>query len=1106
MKRTAKKVETLIESALKDSELRYRRLFEATQDGILILDAKTGMIEDVNPFLIKMLGYSREELIEKKLWEVGAFKDIEASQNAFEALQENEYIRYEDMPLRAKDGRLIQVEFVSNVYLVGGEKVIQCNIRDITEHRQLIVALQENEKKYHDLVNQSPDGFFIVGLSGNLLTVNKAMCKELAFSEKELLSMSIWDIIPEQYLDQHRKRLTKILEGKSLKEATEYAVRGKDGKIHYVEVLSAPHYSGKDIIGFQGIAHDITELKRAEQEIANLAKFPSENPDPVLRLSRDGIVMYANAASGALLGMWGCAVGGSVPQFWRDLAAQALASRENKIVDIACDGKVYSMFVTPVAEPGYLNLYGRDITEQKRAAEASRESDAKYRGLVAEINDGIFITDDRGALIFVNPALARIHGFEHPDQLVGRTFMEFIAPSKLNEVARYFKQVVEGEQPQLAITIELVRPDGTQAVVEVKASARQDGGKVVGTQGVVRDITERKQAEEALQKEKGRAQQYLDIAGVMFLVLAADQKVILINKKGCEILGYVEQEIVGRSWFDFLPQDEKDRAGATFDQLMAGEIEPVEYFENPVLTKSGQERLVAWHNSVLTDDAGRIIGIVSSGEDITERKRAEEALRNSEIKLRSLFAAMLDVIIVYDADGRYLEIAPTNPTNLYRPLDDMLGKTVTELLPPDRASFFLDLIRQTLKTGQITNAEYSLSFGGQVRWFSASVSPLSSNSVIWVAHDITHRKGAEERIRRQLEHLTALSAIDRFITANFDLKLSLSEILTHVTIELGIDAADILILNSNSQMLEFGAERGFRTKAVRKTQVHLGESYAGRAALERQLVQIPNLRDETDNLFSTTLLTGEGFVCYYGVPLIVKGQVKGVLEVFHRTALEPDAEWFDFLNALAGQAAIAIENSTLFESQQRSNSELTLAYDATIEGWSHALDLRDKETEGHTQRVTEMTVKLARVFGVSEAELVQVRWGALLHDIGKLGVPDGILLKPSPLTDEEWVAMKKHPTFAYELLSPIRYLRLALDIPYCHHEKWDGTGYPQGLKGTQIPLVARIFAVVDVWDALTSDRPYRPAWPKEKVREHIRTSSGTHFDPQVVDGFMQIPN
>jgi putative nucleotidyltransferase with HDIG domain len=286
----------------------------------------------------------------------------------------------------------------------------------------------------------------------------------------------------------------------------------------------------------------------------------------------------------------------------------------------------------------------------------------------------------------------------------------------------------------------------------------------------------------------------------------------------------------------------------------------------------------------------------------------------------------------------------------------------------------------------------------------------------------------------------------------------------------------------------------------------LGESYAGRAALERQLVRIPNLRNEPNNVLLTNLLAGEDFVCYYGMPLIAKGQVKGVLEVYHRTALEPDAEWLDFLNTLAGQTAIAIENSTLFESLQRSNSELNIAYDATIEGWSHALDLRDKETEGHTQRVTEMTVKLARLFGLSEMELAQVRWGALLHDIGKMGVPDGILNKPGPLTDDEWVVMKKHPTFANEMLAPIRYLRMALDIPYSHHEKWDGSGYPRGLKGDQIPLVARIFSVVDVWDALRSDRPYRRAWDEEKVREHIRSSSGMHFDPQVVDVFMQIPH
>jgi len=233
--------------------------------------------------------------------------------------------------------------------------------------------------------------------------------------------------------------------------------------------------------------------------------------------------------------------------------------------------------------------------------------------------------------------------------------------------------------------------------------------------------------------------------------------------------------------------------------------------------------------------------------------------------------------------------------------------------------------------------------------------------------------------------------------------------------------------------------------------------------------------------------------------------VKGVLEVYIRQPFEPEPQWCDFLAALAGQTAIAIDNSTLFESMNRSNSELILDYDATIEGWSSALDLRDHETEGHTQRVTNMTVKLARSMGLSEADLVQVRWGSLLHDIGKMGISDYILRKSGPLTDGEIEEMKKHPVYAFDMLSPIRYLHMALDIPYCHHEKWDGTGYPRGLKGDQIPLIARIFSVVDVWDALNTDRPYRSAWTQTEVLEHIRSLSGTHFDPQVVEAFLNLP-
>lgn len=189
---------------------------------------------------------------------------------------------------------------------------------------------------------------------------------------------------------------------------------------------------------------------------------------------------------------------------------------------------------------------------------------------------------------------------------------------------------------------------------------------------------------------------------------------------------------------------------------------------------------------------------------------------------------------------------------------------------------------------------------------------------------------------------------------------------------------------------------------------------------------------------------------------------------------------------------------------QEANEQLLDAYEATIEGWSHAMDLRDRETEGHSRRVAELTVNLAQAVGMSQQEIVHLRRGALLHDLGKIGIPDSILHKPSGLTDEEWVIMRKHPQFAHDMLYPIEYLRPALDIPYNHHEKWDGTGYPRGSRGEEIPLAARLFAVIDVWDALTSNRPYRPAWSDEEALTYIREQSGRHFDPQVVELFFKV--
>ncbi|MDP2776518.1 MAG: HD domain-containing phosphohydrolase, partial [Anaerolineales bacterium] len=384
----------------------------------------------------------------------------------------------------------------------------------------------------------------------------------------------------------------------------------------------------------------------------------------------------------------------------------------------------------------------------------------------------------------------------------------------------------------------------------------------------------------------------------------------------------------------------------------------------------------------------------------------------------------------------------------------------------------------------------------------ARLESLSNGQSNALVRDITKYKMSEIKIKRQFDQLAGLRAIDLAITSDLDLTPTLSVILDQVRAQLNIDAACILLFDPHTQLLEFAAGAGFNTSALQHTRLHVGEEYAGKAVLERRAVHIPNLKSRQTAFLRSPFLVRENFIAYYAVPLIAKGNAVGVLEIFHRALLDADEEWLTYMETLAGQAAIAIDNAMLFKNLQLSNQELTLAYDKTIEGWSRALDLRDKETEGHTRRVTAMTYKLAGKMGIKQPELTHICRGAMLHDIGKVAIPDNILLKAGPLDDEEWITMRRHPMIAVELLTSINYLAPALDIPRSHHEKWNGLGYPDGLSGESIPLAARLFAIVDVYDALTSDRPYRPAWSQAEALDYILEQSGAHFDPSIVPVFI----
>lgn len=501
---------------------------------------------------------------------------------------------------------------------------------------------------------------------------------------------------------------------------------------------------------------------------------------------------------------------------------------------------------------------------------------------------------------------------------------------------------------------------------------------------------------------------------------------------------------------------------------------------------------------------------LNQGLEAKVEERTKRLGRNEHL-LRLFVENSPAAIAMFDREMRYIVASRRYLIDYELGNQNIVGHSHYEIFPeiPER---WKEIHRRCL-AGGIERAEEDpfQRASGKLDWVRWEIRPWHETNdevggIILFSEVITERKQAENQIRQQIDRLTALRKIDRSITSSFDLIATLDTILEPIITQLNVDAADVLLLDSDEQVLNYAAGRGFHTSAIETTRVPVGESNAGRVAQEHRMIKIEDLINQPDDPLLTTLLGSEGFVCYYGIPLIAKGKVKGVLEVFNRAPINPSAEWFDFLDSLAKQTAIAIENVSLFENLEQTNRELIDSYDVTIEGWSRALDLRDEETEGHTLRVTELTLDLARQFDFTDDQLKSIRWGALLHDIGKMGVPDSILLKPDQLTEEEWAIMKQHPTFAFEMLSPIAHLKLSLEIPYSHHEKWDGTGYPLGLKGEQIPLSARIFAVVDVWDAITSNRPYRPAWDKEKALAHIQEESGKYFDPRVVDAFMKMVN
>ena len=1039
----------------EDELKKWESIFKNAKWGVAVGSKDGQLFELVNQAYAEMHGLTEEEMVGMPLVDVFVPESRQYLAEQIQLSHKKGHHTYEAMHIR-KDGSQFPVQVdVSTVKNKEGEidyRVV--NVMDITERKRIEESLAQSEEKYRTYIEHSPIGIYVVDRSGRYKDVNPAACKLVGYTREELLQMRIPDLIPSEERDGFEFSKQFDIDVSS----TEAHLRRKDNTIIPV-IIDAVKLSEDSHMAF---CTDVSEKEAALQALRErdqlLNKIFDILPVGLWIADKDGKLIRSNVAARTI---WG---------------AEQLVGQDE---------------------------YG--VFKARRLPSGEKIAPEDW-ALAHTINEGVTIEDE----------VLEIDGFDG----VTRTILNYTTP------------VVDDQgQVQNAVVVNL-------------------------------DISELKEAEISLQKSEEKYRMLFEKMPVGIFRLGPDHSIIEANQALAEIAGYQSiDELKKKKSINFY--SEAFQREKLVDEMIAkGELNNKEI---RLVNKDGDlvDILVSARMNFLVN--GDLESVEGTLTDITEFKRTTRALDRRDEEIRQLYEAgkllneSLDLDVLYDnLQGFISEVVPSDRLSIVSydrnrdtiqvirlwqggvpldvgdyfkmPLEEWHNETQREVIRSGQAQIDNREIEAISSADQTVDDRVLNEYLASKPFQSAVFVPIKvKDEVVGVLgllsylkntfseddmrflESLCHQVGVAisnallyKQTQNRVKQLSSLHSIDKAISSSFSLDISLDILINALIEHLGVDAADILLFKPYTQTLEFYRGKGFNTYALQHTNLRLGEGYAGKIALSRKRMIIADISDQPGDLIKSDELMAEGFITYIGVPLVAKGKLKGVIEIFHRAPLVVDDDWLEFLDTLAGQAAIAIDNYELFNELQYSNLNLSMAYDETIEGWSQALDLRDHETEGHTQRVTDMTLKLARKMGVPEDQMVHIKRGSLLHDIGKMGVSDTILLKPGPLNDEEWDIMRRHPKFAYDMLSNIAFLEPALEIPYCHHERWDGTGYPRGLKGEQIPLAARIFAVIDVWDALISDRPYRGAWPLKEVVAYIKEQSGSHFDPRVVSAFIEL--
>jgi diguanylate cyclase (GGDEF)-like protein/PAS domain S-box-containing protein/putative nucleotidyltransferase with HDIG domain len=674
----------------------------------------------------------------------------------------------------------------------------------------------------------------------------------------------------------------------------------------------------------------------------------------------------------------------------------------------------------------------------------SEQDHSLLSAIVNASDDAILSKTLDGIITTWNPAAERMFGYT-AQEIIGQPKTILFQPDRLQEEQAILDRLQRGFATDHFETVRLHK-DGTLLHVSVTISPIKDEeGQVIGASTIARDITARKAAEQQLRASEERSHRILE-SSPDCLTLLDGEGVLLYMSEGGKCLMEIDDFVAFQQtdWLSLWKGEAQEAAQRALEAARAGQTGR---FQGLCPTTKG---IAKWWDVIVTslrDTGGSSPQLLLAARDITEQRNRDEQLKQNVAMMEQQNAELESQRVILLETNARLEDAVARLEGLAT-TDGLTG------LKNHRA--FQDRLKEEYDRAVRYNSPLAL---------------VLLNVDKFRQYNDTFGHPAGDEVLKQVAAILQSEVRITDIVARYG-----GEEFVLILPETDVEEARQLAERLRQALVAASWEKEGITASF------------GVATLSPMVLNATALLTDANKALFRSKHRGRNCVTH-------------IVDAVEEETL--DTHTLESFNALV-QSLRAEQGEWLASSSAQVKETLVQSYNATIASWSRLLDLRDKETEGHSTRVTELMVQLLQRLGNSEQEVLFARWGARLHDIGKMGVPDHILHKPGPLTDEEWVIMRQHTTIAYEMLKSIEFMRSALDIPYCHHEKWDGSGYPRGLQGEEIPLTARLFAVVDVYDALTSDRPYRKAWSEEKVRAYLREQSGTHFDPQAVEAFLNM--